>query len=75
MVLMRRVEHRARRRMRQDFSCGKTRSLDRLESVVVVIELLVVLGLLAVVVLVRGAECGVGALVRVVREDEDLPVG
>ncbi len=44
----------------------------RSESGVVSVELLVVLGLFAVVV-VRSAEGGAGALMGAVREDEDLP--
>jgi hypothetical protein len=54
MVPMRRVEHLARRSSRQDFNCAKARSPGALSPGVVVVELLVVRGLFAVI-LVPGA--------------------
>lgn len=70
-VPMRRVEHRARRKSRQDFSCAKARSPGARSRAVVTVELLVVLGLFVVVV-IGGAESGAGTLVGPVRADEDL---
>ncbi len=69
---MRRVEERALRMMRQDLSRAKARSVGGSEPGVVAVELLVVLGLFAVVV-VRGSEGGAGALVGPVRQHKDLP--
>lgn len=70
MVPMRRVEHLARRRIRLDFSCPKTLAGSP-QSGVIVVELLVMLGLFAV--MVGGSDGGAGALAGPVGGDEDLP--
>lgn len=71
--LIRRVEQRALRRIRQDFSCTTARLPGASpEAGVIAVDLLVVLGLFAIVV-VRGAHRGAGALVGAVGQDEDLP--
>jgi hypothetical protein len=67
-----RVEHRARRSSRQDFSCAKARSPGARSRGVVAVELLVVLRLFAVV-LVGGADGGAGALVGAVGRGRGLP--